>query len=137
MQVPGRFSPHPRGFGFVDFDTEVVVPNPEGGTVRADSGFVPPGLATGWVADDRVTATIEVDDRERITVTDLALVARPRRFLVGTVLTFAGETYVAPDPRLGSGRLPIAPSLVERLTRPCRSSPRIGAARSPAPRATS
>ncbi len=117
MQVSGRYSPHPRGFGFVDFDEEVSVPVEGGSPVSADSGFVPPDLAGGWLADDRVTATVEVDDRQRINVTRLALLARPRRFLVGTVATFAGTTTVIPDPRLGSGRLEVAPSMVDRLTR--------------------
>jgi len=117
VQVSGRFSPHPRGFGFVDFDAEVAVPGPEGVRVTADSGFVPPELCQRWLADDRVTATVEVDDRERINVTALELVARPRRFLVGTVATFAGDVTVVPDPRLGSGRVPVAASMVASLTR--------------------
>ena len=117
MQARGRFSPHPRGFGFVDFDDAVTLTAEDGATVTADSGFVPPDLASGWIADDRVEATIELDDRQRVNVVGLSLVGRTRKFVVGRVATFAGTTSVLPDARLGSGRLPLSDALAQKLVR--------------------
>lgn len=117
MQVSGRFSPHPRGFGFVDFDEPTEVVADDGNVVTADSGFVPPDAAGGWLADDRVRATVAVDDRGRVNVVALSLESRPRRFVVGRVVTFAGTTSILPDPRLGSGRLPLSASLADKLVR--------------------
>jgi ribonuclease R len=117
MQVHGRFHPHPRGFGFVDFDGPVRLPGVDDAQVEVDSAFVPPDLAGGWIADDRVAAEVEADDRDRATVTSLALRRRPRRFVVGRVATFAGQTWILPDARLGSGRLAVSASLDERLVR--------------------
>lgn len=117
MQVHGTYSPHPRGFGFVDFDEDVSLDAPDGTTVTDDSGFVPPDLANGWIADDRVTATVELDDQRRVNVTALSLRTRVRKFVVGRVSTFAGSTWVLPDARLGSGRLPVSATLAEQLVR--------------------
>jgi ribonuclease R len=117
MQVPGRFSPHPRGFGFVDFDEPVEFAVEGGDPVVADSGFVPPDLAGGWIADDQVVATVALDDRRRVNVVSLALRTRTRKFVVGRVATFAGSTWVIPDARLGSGRLPVSAGLADRLVR--------------------
>ncbi len=117
MQARGRFSPHPRGFGFVDFDEPQTLTDDDGASVTTDSGFVPPDLASGWIADDRVEATVELDDRQRVNVTGLALVARTRKFVVGRVATFAGTTSVLPDARLGSGRLPLSNALAAKLVR--------------------
>lgn len=115
MQVSGRFSPHPRGFGFVDFDEPVELPGEDGTTVTADSGFVPPDMAGGWIADDRVSATVELDERQRVNVVGLTLRTRTRKFVVGRVATFAGSTWLLPDARLGSGRLPLSASLAAKL----------------------
>lgn len=117
MQVHGRFSPHPRGFGFVDFDEPVSMSAEDGSTVTPDSGFVPPDMASGWIADDRVEATIELDDRQRVNVTQMTLVSRTRTFVVGRVATFAGSTSVLLDARLGSGRMPLSATLAEKLVR--------------------
>ena len=116
MQFVGTFSPHPRGFGFVDADGHVAVTDEEGRRVQVDSSFVPPDVARGWLAGDRVRATIVVDDQGRGTnVTRLELVERTRRFVVGTVQTFAGGRILQLDPRVGAGHLPLADDLAEQL----------------------
>lgn len=117
MQVHGHFSPHPRGFGFVDFDEAIELTTEAGTSVTADSGFVAPDLAGGWLADDRVEATVALDDQQRVNVTAMALQRRTRKFIVGRVASFAGATWILPDARLGSGRLPVSDSLAQRLVR--------------------
>jgi ribonuclease R len=114
VQVTGRFQPHPRGFGFVDLDAPAVA-GPDGREV--DSLFVPPDLARGWLAGDVVTAVAEADDQNRMNAVQLALVTRPRRFVVGRVATFAGRTMVRLDPRIGSGQLDVADTLAPKLAR--------------------
>jgi ribonuclease R len=95
--------------------TPPVVVDDEGRTHRVESAFVPPDLARGWVADDTVTATLVVDEQGRLTVTGMVLVARQRRFVVGVVQPFAGRMVLQPDPRLGSGELPMADDMSTKL----------------------
>lgn len=120
MQVTGRFSPHPRGFGFVDTrltaaGTHPVVIDDAGQSHRVESAFVPPDVGRGWVADDTVTATLEVDDRGRLNVTSMALVRRQRRFVVGEVQPFAGQMVLQPDARLGHGEWQMTVAMSEKL----------------------
>ena len=111
MQVTGRFSPHPRGFGFV----EPAPTDPTAG--RPDSAFVPPDLGRGWLADDQVVATVEVDDKQRLTATELVLESRTRRFAVGRVATFAGQVVLELDRKLGAGTIDLDPSVASQVQR--------------------
>lgn len=120
MQVTGRFSPHPRGFGFVEppltaAGTPPVVIDDAGQSHRVDSAFVPPDVARGWMADDTVTATLTIDDQGRLNVAALALVARQRRFVVGVVQPFAGRVVLQPDARLGHGELAMTDEMSTKL----------------------
>ncbi len=122
MQVTGRFTPHPRGFGFVEAKptaagTPPIVVDDAGGRHQAASVFVPPEVARGWIADDQVTATLTVDDQGRLNATALTLVSRQRRFIVGEVQPFAGQMVLVPDRRLGSGELPMTPEMSTKLMR--------------------
>ncbi|MGI9018221.1 MAG: RNB domain-containing ribonuclease [Euzebya sp.] len=122
MQVTGRFTPHPRGFAFVEppltaAGTAPVVMDDAGQTHRVDSAFVPPDAARGWIADDTVTAQLEVDDRGRLNVTSMALVSRQRRFVVGVLQPFAGQMVLQPDARLGHGELPMSTDMSVKLLR--------------------
>lgn len=122
MQVTGRFTPHPRGFGFVEArlttaGTPPVVVDDDGATHRVESAFVPPDVARGWIADDTVTATLSIDEQGRINVTGMALVSRQRRFVVGEVQPFAGRMVLQPDARLGHGELQMSEEMSTRLLR--------------------
>ncbi|WP_370324533.1 RNB domain-containing ribonuclease [Euzebya sp.] len=120
MQVTGRFTPHPRGFGFVEprptaAGTPPVVVDDDGTSHRVDSAFVPPDVARGWIADDTVTAQLVVDDKGRLNAASLALVSRQRRFVVGELQPFAGKMVLQPDARLGHGELPMPDEMSARL----------------------
>jgi ribonuclease R len=120
VQVTGRFTPHPRGFGFVDArptaaGTPPVVVDDTGQTHKVESAFVPPDVARGWIADDTVTATLTVDEQGRLNVTGMALLNRQRRFIVGVVQPFAGRMVLQPDARLGSGELQMSPEMSTKL----------------------
>lgn len=122
MQVTGRFTPHPRGFGFVEArptaaGTPPVVVDDDGQTHKVESAFVPPDVARGWIADDTVTATLSVDDQSRLNVTAMVLVTRQRRFVVGVVQPFAGRMVLQPDARLGHGELQMSEDMTTRLLR--------------------
>ncbi len=115
MQVTGRFSPHPRGFGFVEFDAPQRLTGKEGRLVEVDSVFVAPDDARGWIAGDVVTATVTGDELDRFNATELALQHRPRRFVVGRVATFVGRIVVELDPKLGVGQIEVADNLQQQL----------------------
>lgn len=116
MQFVGRFSPHPRGFGFVDPESPVTLTDEEGRRHVVDSSFVPPDTARGWLAGDVVRATVEIDDQGRGTnVVSLELVERTRRFVVGVVQTFAGRKVLQLDSRVGAGHLQLSPELLDQL----------------------
>jgi ribonuclease R len=107
--VRARFRPHPRGFGFLTpvgddglSATEVTLTDAAGGSKAIDSAFVPPPVAKGLVADDLVDAAVELDDKGA-TATELTLVERARRMLVGRVQHGPGRLVIEPDPSLGSG----------------------------------
>lgn len=117
MQVTGRFSPHPRGFGFLDLDRPATLTGLDGRSHQIDSLFVPPDVARGWVADDVVEADVEADDQDRFNATELRLKARVRKFVVGRVNTFVGRMVLELDPRLGVGHLEMAPSLGQQVQR--------------------
>lgn len=117
MQVTGRFSPHPRGFGFLDMDAPATLVGLDGRTHQVDSLFVPPDVARGWVADDVVIAEVEADDQDRFNATSMTLKSRLRKFVVGRVGTFVGRTVIELDPRLGVGHLETSPALGAQVMR--------------------
>ena len=122
MQVTGRFTPHPRGFGFVEAKptaagTPPVVVDDAGRSHPVTSAFVPPDVARGWIADDQVTAQLSVDDQGRLNVASMTLVSRQRRFVVGEVQPFAGQMVLTPDRRLGSGDLQMTQEMSAKLLR--------------------
>jgi ribonuclease R len=104
-----RFRPHPRGFGFLTpvaadgvSPTEVTLTDEAGASRTVDSAFVPPPVAKGLIADDLVDATVELDDKGA-TATEVRMVERARRMLVGRVQQGPGRLVIEPDPSLGSG----------------------------------
>jgi ribonuclease R len=104
-----RFRPHPRGFGFLTpvaadgvSPTEVTLTDEAGASRAVDSAFVPPPVAKGLIADDLVDATVELDDKGA-TATEVRMVERARRMLVGRVQQGPGRLVIEPDPNLGSG----------------------------------
>ncbi len=120
MQVTGRFTPHPRGFGFVEppptsSGAAPLVVDEAGRSHRVKSAFVPPDVARGWVADDTVTAVLTVDSEGRVNVASMTLVTRQRRFAVGVVQPFAGKMILQPDARLGLGEWPMTPEMTSKL----------------------
>jgi ribonuclease R len=116
LQVPGRFQPHPRGFGFVDPEDRSADEEVEQGD-GPGSVFVPPTVARGWLADDLVVAEVETDERGRRSAASLTLRSRSRRFVVGTLATFAGKTVLRPDPKLGTGQVDLSPELSQQVQR--------------------
>lgn len=98
----GRFRPHPRGFGFVDFDEPH--PGPDGPVL---SVFVPPPLARRLVADDVVDVECSFADG-RTTATRAHVVSRPRRLLVGTAVSSSAGLMLRPDASLSTADWPLA-----------------------------
>src|SRR5688500_14294762 len=93
----GVFRPHPRGFGFVDLDAPVTTP----GGVTVTSCFVPPPMAKGLLADDRVDVSYVVEEDGRATATAATLKERVREEVYGVV---EEGLVLRLDPHLGSGR---------------------------------
>ena len=121
MQVRARYRPHPRGFGFLtpvaaDGITPVEVTGHDAAGVAktVDSAFVPPPVASAFLADDLVEATIAFDDKGA-SAEAMTLVDRARRMLVGRVQQGPGRLVLEPDPAIGSGWVRLDPSLAPRL----------------------
>jgi len=121
VRVRARFRPHPRGFGFLHLvaqdglsPSEASVDRPGRTAVTADRAFVPPPLAKGIVADDLVEAELEADDKG-LNASELTVVARPRRMLVGTVTHGPGRPVLGPDPSLASGWINLDPNVAEQV----------------------
>ncbi|WP_336250550.1 RNB domain-containing ribonuclease [Stomatohabitans albus] len=116
MQVTGRYTPHSRGFGFVDVEGgHAVVVDDTGQRHELTSVFVPPAVGSGWIDGDVVTARLEVDDQDRLTANELSLVKRPRRFVVGVIRPFAGKMVLELDSRLGNGEIPMTDAMSDAL----------------------
>ena len=121
----GVFRPHVRGFGFVDLDEPVT--SPDGSTVT--SCFVPPPLAKGLLADDRVDVTYAVDPDGRGTASAVVLRQRVRTEVFGVV---EDGLVLRLDPHLGSGRwtlqgrvedLPTGVAVLADITGPSTADP--------------
>ena len=116
MQVTGRYTPHSRGFGFVDVEGgHAVVVDDTGARHEITSVFVPPAVGAGWIDGDVVTARLEVDAEGRLNANELSLVKRPRRFVVGLVRPFAGQMVLELDSRLGNGEIPMSDTMSTAL----------------------
>jgi ribonuclease R len=109
VRIRARFRPHPRGFGFLTpvaadgvTETAVALSDDAGTSREVDSAFVPPPLAKGMLADDLVDAVVELDDKGA-TASEVTVVERARRMLVGRVQQGPGRLVIEPDPNLGSG----------------------------------
>lgn len=118
MQLRARFRPHRRGFGFlvpvaIDGATPTTFRLPDVAKEH-DSAFVPPTVARGLVADDLVDAEVEADDKG-VSATQVTVVDRPRRMLVGAVQFGPGGLVLEPDRTLGSGWVQLAETLAPRL----------------------
>ena len=119
------FRPHVRGFGFVDLDTPVAAP--DGAAVT--SCFVPPPLAKGLLADDRVDVTYQIDPDGRGTASAVALRERVRTEVFGVV---EDGLVLRLDPHLGSGpwvlegrveELPVGVAVLADITGPGTADP--------------
>lgn len=71
--IVGTFKPHPKGFGFINTDTDVTV-------------FVSPRMARGLFFGDQVSCTTTIDDLGRLTAASVTLQASPRRRLAATIV---------------------------------------------------
>ncbi|MDQ3610534.1 MAG: RNB domain-containing ribonuclease, partial [Actinomycetota bacterium] len=121
----GVFRPHVRGFGFVDLDESVTTP--DGTTVT--SCFVPPPLARGLLADDRVEIAYQLEQDGRATASVATLLERLRTEVFGVV---EPGLVLRLDPHLGSGRwtlegrvedLPIGAAVLADITGPGTADP--------------
>jgi ribonuclease R len=121
VQLRARFRPHPRGFGFLTPVAEdgltprtVSARDGTGVEVAVDRVFVPPPLAKTLLADDLVTAAVELDDKGA-SAQEATLVSRVRRMAVGTVQRGPGRLVVDPDPAVGTGWIRLDETLETRL----------------------
>jgi ribonuclease R len=121
VPVRARFRPHPRGFGFAtpvaddgSTETTATLTDDAGRTREVDSVFVPPPLAKGLLADDLVQVEAQADDRGA-TASDLTVLQRPRRMLVGRVQQGPGRLVIEPDPALGSSWVRLDPAVAAKL----------------------
>lgn len=94
VQITGRLSVHPRGFGFV-----VGAP---GGTLPG-SIFVPPPEMRGLMADDRVGAEVIEGDDGRLLARKLVLVERLRVLVYGEAVSRRGQLSLRVDPEIATG----------------------------------
>lgn len=122
MPVRARFRPHPRGFGFLNAvgsdgttPTTFEALDASGAAREFDSAFVPPPVARGLIADDLVDATVEADEKGA-SVTEVALVDRPRRMLVGTVHRGPGRLVLEPDHAIGTGWVDLAEPVAAKVS---------------------
>lgn len=121
MRLHARFRPHRRGFGFLTpvaddgvSPATVDVPGSDGATVATDRVFVPPAQARALVADDLVDAGVALGEKG-VVATDVAVVQRVRRLLVGEVARRRGGLVIEPDGGLGTGWIAVEDALAERL----------------------
>lgn len=84
MNMHGRISVHPRGFGF-------VTPSDD-----SDAAFVPPPELNRFLADDVVSCDVEVNGTKR-TARNVKLIERPRARLFGTVVKRNNKTWLHVD----------------------------------------
>jgi ribonuclease R len=94
--IVGTVSINPRGFGFVNDESEAGV-----------SAFVPPPLLNAHLTDDRVEATVTEGADGRFTATALTLLERTRFELCGEVVQHRGELHLRVDREVANSDLPL------------------------------
>ncbi|MBI4865052.1 MAG: RNB domain-containing ribonuclease [Candidatus Riflebacteria bacterium] len=97
--ITGRLVIHARGFGFVN----AVAP----AAGEPLSVFVAPTDLGGFLADDVVTARVELQPDGRQLASDLRLESRPRQLLLGTIEERRGRRWLRPDPEVASSDWPL------------------------------
>lgn len=96
-RVFGTINVHPRGFGFLNFQTD------EG----PDSAFVIPPDLNPFLAGDLVSAQIEEGDDGRFTARKLRLEERRRSILFGTVVERRGDLWLKTDDEVANTDWPL------------------------------
>ena len=96
-RVSGTINVHPRGFGFLNFQTD------EG----PDSAFVIPPDLNPFLAGDLVSAEIEEGDDGRFTARKLRLEERRRSILFGTVVERRGDLWLKTDGEVANTDWPL------------------------------
>lgn len=96
-RVFGTINVHPRGFGFLNFQTD------EG----PDSAFVIPPDLNPFLAGDLVSAEIEEGDDGRFTARKLRLEERRRSILFGTVVERRGDLWLKTDGEVANTDWPL------------------------------
>ena len=96
-RVSGTINVHPRGFGFLNFQTD------EG----PDSAFVIPPDLNPFLAGDLVSAEIEEGDDGRFTARKLRLEERRRSILFGTVVERRGDHWLKTDGEVANTDWPL------------------------------
>ena len=101
LKNEGTLRVHPRGFGFVENSVGSV--------------FVPPSLLKNFLDGDVVSVRSRTDKRGERTATNLTLLNRTRKELVGTLVELEGSIRFEIDPGVGSGNLAIKKENIDVL----------------------
>ena len=100
VQVTGRLSLHPRGFGFLNF------PLVEG-SVRTSSAFIAPPDLNAFLADDVVSATVVTAVDGRCSASDLELISRSRSHLLGEIVSRGSDLQLRVDREVSNTDWPL------------------------------
>jgi ribonuclease R len=92
--VEGRIVVHPRGFGFLEIEGQ-------------PSAFLSPPDLEPFFAGDRVRAEVEEASPGRTTATKLALIARDRSEVFGSVVARGGREALRVDRTIGNSDWPL------------------------------
>lgn len=95
--VTGTISPHPRGFGFLNF------PGPSG----PESAFITPPDLNPFLLDDSVSAELKRSADGRATAQNLRLLQRKRRVLFGQVVERKGRAFLQTDREVANTDWPL------------------------------
>jgi ribonuclease R len=116
-----RFRPHPRGFGFATpvaddglTGSSASVTDDAGTVHTVDRVFVPPPATKGLIADDLVEVEVEIDG-QGASATEIRMLERPRRMLVGRVQQGPGRLVIEPDHALGTSWVRLDQTLADKL----------------------
>lgn len=95
-EVVGRVLVNPRGFGFLESDSDPSV-----------TAFIAPPDLNNLLADDVVAATVVKAPDGRLNATSITIFERPREFLVGEVLIRKGQYSLRVDRALSNTDWPL------------------------------
>jgi ribonuclease R len=95
-EVVGRVAVSPRGFGFLEVDGDEDL-----------LAFIPPPALNPFFTDDVVEATIERAEDGRWSARDLTLYERPRREVVGEVVSRRGAYFLRVDREVSNTDWPL------------------------------